>query len=77
MEDQVCFGSFIERRTERHEEVVRQVANEADRVRQDDCRAVRQMDLAQRGVQRGEQLIGGKGLAPVIRLNSVDLPALV
>ena len=41
------------------------------------CRAGH-VDLAQRGVERGEELVGGeRACAPVSRLKSVDLPALV
>jgi hypothetical protein len=56
---------------------MRQVADEADGVRDDHVAGLRQPDAPRGGVERGEQLVGLVGAAFVSALNSVDLPALV
>ena len=60
VQDQVGVGGLGQRRPERGDEVVRQVADEAHGVGEDDRRRVRHVDLAQRRVERREQLVGGE-----------------
>ena len=53
---------FRERRAERSDEIVRQLADEADGVGEHDRRGAGHVDPAQRRVERREQLVGGERL---------------
>ena len=54
---QVGVDDFFERRTERLDELVREAADEADRVGEHDRLAAGQMQAPHRGIERGEQLV--------------------
>ena len=60
MDDQIGLDHFLERGAERGDEMGRQVRDEADRVGQDDDRAVRQPDPPQGRVEGREQHVLGK-----------------
>jgi len=55
VEDDVGLADLLERRAERLDELMRQVAHEADRVGQRVGAAVRRLGAADRGIQRREQ----------------------
>ena len=55
MQDEVGLHHLLQRGAEGGHQMGRQIGNEADRVRQDDRRAMRQAHAPQRGVERGEQ----------------------
>ena len=62
MHQQVGFAHLVERRFERLDQFGRQFADEADRIRKQK-RQVVEDHLADRGVERGEELVLGKDLA--------------
>src|SRR5262249_7884609 len=51
---------FLERRLERCDQVVRQIADEPDRVAEQDARPVLETPLARARVERGEELVLGE-----------------
>ena len=59
VQQQVGVGGFGERRAKRRDQVVRQVADEPDGIRQHDRLRAGHVDPAQRRVERREQLVGG------------------
>jgi hypothetical protein len=77
VQQQIGLHHFLERGAERRDQAVRQAIDEADRVRQQDLRALREPDLAQQRIERDEQRVRDERLLPRSRLNSVVLPALV
>jgi len=77
VQQQVGLRHLFERGLERLDQMMRQVADEADGVGDDDIGVARQRQPSHGRVERREQLVGGVDAAPVRRLNSVDLPALV
>ena len=64
VQDHVGLDHLLERGAERRDQHGRQIGNEADRVGQDDARAVRQIDGAQRRIERREQHVGGQHASP-------------
>ena len=56
VQQQAGLAGFLQRGAERRHQVVRQIAHKSDRVSQHRLTIVRQLQPAQRGVQRGEQL---------------------
>ena len=62
VEQEVGVGRLGERRAKRGDEIVRQVADEAHGIGQHDRVGAGHVGAAQRGVERGEQLVGGVGL---------------
>ncbi len=60
MQDHIGLDHFLERGAECGDQHGRQIGNKADRVGEDDARAVRQIDGAQRRIKRGKQHVGGK-----------------
>ena len=59
----VASRASVKRRLERRDQLVRQLADEADRVGHDHRRAARQRDPPHRRIERGEQLVGDVGIA--------------
>ncbi len=68
---------LFERGAKAGDERVRQIADEADRVRQKNAAAAGQFDGAQFGIERGEHARGREHLRAGDALKSVLLPALV
>ena len=64
MQQQISLDRFLQRGAKRGDQAVREVANEADGVREHDGLRAFDMNAAQRGVERCEQLIGGVDLLP-------------
>ena len=77
VQQQVGVPRFLEGRAERGEEVVRQIADEADRVAQQHLAPLREQPAAGPRVERGEELVGDETSAPVSAFMSVLLPAFV
>src|SRR5262245_24970045 len=64
VQDHVGLDHLLQGRAERRHQHGRQIRDEADRVRQDDAGAMRQVDGAQGRIERGEQHVGGQHLGP-------------
>ncbi|MNL47127.1 hypothetical protein D3C87_1698950 [compost metagenome] len=64
MQDDVGIHHFFQRCAESGHQVVRQVGNETHRVAQHHLAAMRQRDLADGRVQRGEQQVLGEHPCP-------------
>lgn len=77
MEDQVGLEHLFKRGAEGGDKLGRQVGDEAHGVGQDDLLARRQGHAAHGRVEGGKEHVLISTSAPVIRLKSVDLPALV
>ena len=60
MQDEVGLDHLFQRGPEGRDQMRRQVGDEADRVRQDHRRAMRQPDPAQRRIERGKQHVFGQ-----------------
>ena len=59
MQEDVGLGQLLERRAERCHELVGQLADEPDRVAQDERRPPGAVDQAGRGIERLEETVGG------------------
>ena len=77
MQQQVGLAGFLERRLERRDQGVRQVADEADRVGQERVPAAAEPPAPGARVERREQLVLDQTPASVSAFISVLLPALV
>src|SRR5258708_2741099 len=62
VQEEIGLDGLFQRRLERIDERVRQVADEPDRVRERDARVVAEIDAARGRVERGEELVGDEGL---------------
>ena len=60
VQDDVGLDHLLERGAERRDQHGRQIGNKADRVGENDARAVRQIDRAQGRIERREQHVGGQ-----------------
>ena len=77
MQDQVGVERLLERRGERVDQLVRQLADEADGVGEQ-VRAAADLERARRRVERVEEPLAPRPTsAPVSAFSSVDLPAFV
>ncbi len=63
VQEQVGVLRLLERRAERGEEILRQVADEADRVGDDDLALAREAEAPRAGVERREELVLGEHVA--------------
>ena len=64
VQDHVGLDHLFQRGAEGRDQHGRQIGDKADRVGEDDARAVRQIDRAQRRIERREQHVGGQHAAP-------------
>ena len=64
VQDHVGLDHLLQRGAECGDQHGRQIGNEADGIGQDDAGAVRQIDGAQRRVERREQHVGGQHASP-------------
>ncbi len=62
MQQEVGVAGLFQRRPERFHQLVRKMTDEAHRVGQDHRPDILELEAAQRGIERGEQLIGGVDL---------------
>ena len=78
MQQQVGVARLLERGAERRDEMVRQLADEADRVGEQHVRVLAEVDLARERVERGEQPVLDEHVRAPDRPRRIDdLPAFV
>ena len=73
LDDDIRKGGFFQRTFERFDQVMRQAADKADRIDQNDLQSAGQRQLAGRGVQRGKQHVGFKDLLAAQRVQQAGL----
>ena len=77
MQKDIRLDHVLEGRAEGRHQHGRQIRDEADGIRQNGLLAMRQLDGTGCGVEGREQHVLGQNIGLVMRLNRVDLPALV